>query len=167
MNWQQLRNEAAANSRFEFSHDFLAPEAVRRLPIELAQRSNSSHYRSSKYGGACSRRTQFKGLSAPSATLRPLRAPAAARAGNDGNSILNRFSSPFKSCNKYFWAASCWKSRLVPLASNVRDYGALHSYVSAEIRLKSSRTETCKTECQSEIARRASRTFSSCCLSGH
>jgi hypothetical protein len=41
MSWQQLRNEAAANSRFEFSHDFPEHGAVRRLPIELAQPSNS------------------------------------------------------------------------------------------------------------------------------
>src|SRR5260370_31591854 len=64
--WQQLRNETAANSRFEFSHDFLEPEAVRRLQIELAQRSNSSRHRSSKYGGACPRPSQFKEPSASS-----------------------------------------------------------------------------------------------------
>jgi len=49
MSWQQLRNEAAANSRFEFSHDFPEHGAVRRLPIELAQPSNSFRHRSSKY----------------------------------------------------------------------------------------------------------------------
>ena len=92
---------------------------------------------------------------------------AASRAtGNDGNSILNRFSSPFKSCNKCF-RAGLQQSRLVPLRSNVRDYEAVHPYVSAEIRLESSRAETCKTECQPEVACRASRTFSSCCFPGH
>jgi hypothetical protein len=66
MSWQQLRNEAAANSRFEFPHDFLEPETVRRLQIELAQRSNSSRHRSSKYGEACPRRSQCKELSVSS-----------------------------------------------------------------------------------------------------
>src|SRR6266850_6160089 len=39
-------------------------------------------------------------------------------------------------------------------------------YVSAEIRLEFSRAQTSKTKCQSEVARRAPRTFSGCCLPG-